>query len=348
MVKSIWSVDSHLAAAIFLVLTFSSPPLTEGTQSTNSPNFTLTRNDSSAGQPADQDLRHFSIVSTPLLPSRPASQISAISITADVQDDFEQHQPEHAVLGSGDTRGDVDTIADEVTMAQGEVFISLDYSVLTPRYTFSSDSDLPFLSLSLDAGLAAKVLFASQTQGVYEEIPVTPKDDGEALQPSDESVGSQALQDIINRPMSAIQLGAALSPITAKGEALKTPDGISEHPSSRLIEIHYIAAPWTIARPPSFTFPIKYQPLYFEDPNLERCGASYGCLTEFSSIAHMGIRIQLLPYLMASNSPHACVRALPDCPTCCRFGIDAYIPQPTVKATAVDAAAIIGFIFLIP
>ncbi len=348
MIASIWSVASQHAAAICLLLISSPTPLADGSQRTSFPVSTITQNDASARQSVEQDLPHFSIEATPLILSRRASQILDTAATSVAHDDSEKHQPADDVPEFGNTRGDDITIVDKKITAQAEVFTSLDYAVLTPQYTFSSDTDLPFLSLNLASGQTTEILLASWTEDASDDVAVSPQANIEVPQPDAESVGSQALQDIINRPMSAIRLGAALEPVTAKGDALKTPEGISEHQNSRAIETHYIAAPWTIARPPNFTYPIKYQPLYFEDPNLERCGASYGCLTEFSSIAHMGMRIPLIPYLMASNSPHECVRALPDCPTCCRFGMDAYIPQPTAKATAVEAAAIVGFIFLIP
>ena len=348
MVASFWTLISQLAAAICLPLISNPTAPTEQMPGAEAAESAVVEDAPSLRQPVDQDLPRFSIETTPVIRNRPASQALDIAITSDSRDDSEKHQPDAEMLAIGNTSGDGSTMAVENTTTRGDVFISLDYAVLTPEFTFSSDTDLPFLTLNRDCWPTSKVLLASLTQEASEEFPVTAQVNGAVPQPDAESVGSQALQDIINRPVSAIRLGAALLPVTAKGDTLKTPEGIGEHQSSRIIETHYIAAPWTIARPPNFSHPIKYQPLYFEDPNLERCGATYGCLTEFSSIAHMGMRIPMLPYLMASNSPHECVRALPDCPTCCRFGMDAYVPRPTAKATAVETAAIVGFIFLIP
>ncbi len=99
------------------------------------------------------------------------------------------------------------------------------------------------------------------------------------------------------------------------------------------------------------TYPICYQPLYFEDPNLERCGQTKGCLTELCSIACFAGRIPALPYLMTAQSPHQCVRALPDCPACHRFGRDAYFPKPdevNLAGVAVQSAATVGLVFLLP
>lgn len=104
-------------------------------------------------------------------------------------------------------------------------------------------------------------------------------------------------------------------------------------------------------RPNRNSFPIRHNPLYFEDPNLERCGISHGCLTDAVSIIHFAARIPALPYLAAADHPTSCVRAKPDCPTCHQFGPDAYFPHPgeiDLSAAAIQGAATVGLIFLIP
>jgi hypothetical protein len=99
------------------------------------------------------------------------------------------------------------------------------------------------------------------------------------------------------------------------------------------------------------SYPIKHNPLYFEDPNLERCGLGHGCLTDAASLVRLAGRVPLMTYMMAVNPPHSCVRAKPDCPTCHGFGLDAYVPNPgelDVGAAALHAAVVVGVIFLIP
>ncbi|MFO1001667.1 MAG: hypothetical protein U0936_15125 [Planctomycetaceae bacterium] len=151
------------------------------------------------------------------------------------------------------------------------------------------------------------------------------------------------------RPLTAIRLADSIVQLDDSGQPLAKPeDSIPQQTSSVPVEHHYVPAPWHRSHASRNTYPIRYQPLYFEDPNMERCGETGGCLTEVKSIAHFAGRIPLLPYMMASDSPRKCVRALPDCPTCQQFGPDAYLPKPTVKAIAVQAAATVGAIYVIP
>lgn len=106
--------------------------------------------------------------------------------------------------------------------------------------------------------------------------------------------------------------------------------------------------PWVFYPHPSPQFPVTYNPLYFEDPNLERCGNACGPLTDGASIVRFGGRIPLLPYLMATHCPDSRVHALRDCPTCRRYTCEDYIPKPTVLPVTVQGVAVIGLIFIVP
>jgi hypothetical protein len=79
-------------------------------------------------------------------------------------------------------------------------------------------------------------------------------------------------------------------------------------------------------RPNRNTYPFTHNPLYFEDPNLERCGQTHGLLTDARSAALFFGKIPVLPFLVIADSPDSCVRALEDCPTCSEFGTEAYFP----------------------
>ncbi len=151
----------------------------------------------------------------------------------------------------------------------------------------------------------------------------------------------------VARPLSAIRLDSANKPLSRTGELLKAP-AVESAVSDLPVEEHYTPAPWNRAHPDRNTFAFRHNPLYFEDPNLERCGHSAGYLTEAVNIAHFAGRIPIVPYMMGANPPCECVRALPDCPTCHSFGTDAYVPEPTLRAIATQAAATTGFIFLVP
>jgi len=100
-----------------------------------------------------------------------------------------------------------------------------------------------------------------------------------------------------------------------------------------------------------------YQPLYFEEPNLERYGYGCGCYTcccstciqSACSAAHFFATVPALPYMMAANCPFECNYALGDyrpgscppwryqcCAPCSAFGVGA------------EGAAAYGMILMLP
>ena len=184
---------------------------------------------------------------------------------------------------------------------------------------------------------------AENTQSAADGSSNAPVEKQEASQQSSTPVVSA------RRPLTAIRLADSIVQLDESGQPLAKPEDSNPQQSTATpAEHHYVPAPWHRSHASRNTYPIRYQPLYFEDPNMERCGDAGGCLTEVKSIAHFAGRIPLLPYMMASDSPHKCVRALPDCPACQQFGPEAYLPKPTVKAIAVQAAATVGAIYVIP
>lgn len=103
--------------------------------------------------------------------------------------------------------------------------------------------------------------------------------------------------------------------------------------------------PWTANRD-SYAF--HHNPLWFEDPNLERCGRGKGHFTSVASFLQFNANVAFLPYRMTAQPPMSCVRTLPDCTVCQKFGCDAYLPPWSWPAAAVQGGAIFGFIYAIP
>lgn len=103
--------------------------------------------------------------------------------------------------------------------------------------------------------------------------------------------------------------------------------------------------PW-VANRDSYAF--HHNPLWFEDPNLERCGRGKGHFTSVASFLQFNANVAFLPYRMTAQPPFSCVRTLPDCTVCQKFACDAYLPPWSLPATAVQGAAIFGFIYAIP
>lgn len=103
--------------------------------------------------------------------------------------------------------------------------------------------------------------------------------------------------------------------------------------------------PWTASRD-SFAF--HHNPLWFEDPNLERCGRGLRNFSSLASAVHFSGNIAILPYRMTAEPAYSCVRTLPDCTVCQRYGCEAYLPPWSWRAAAVQAAAITGLIYVVP
>jgi hypothetical protein len=222
--------------------------------------------------------------------------------------------------------------------------------------TFFVYSYLNYVTMSCASALDDPDQFPGKLFGVantlHAENAQSASGDGFSNMPEEKQEASQQSSAPVvskRRPLTAIRLADSIVQLDDSGQPLARPEDSNPQQSTAIpAEHHYVPAPWHRSHASRNTYPIRYQPLYFEDPNMERCGETGGCLTEVKSIAHFAGRIPLLPYMMASNSPHKCVRSLPDCPTCQQFGPDAYLPKPTVKAIAVQAAATVGAIYVIP
>ena len=131
-------------------------------------------------------------------------------------------------------------------------------------------------------------------------------------------------------PVSSIRLsGMSTSPPRRHEESanLKRPDGneacgyMGDAPQ----HFYLLATAYRNGHPSRNTHSFQHNPLYFEDPNLERCGRSKGCMTPACSAVHFVSTIVMSPLLVAHQCPNTCVTALPDCPTCHSFGPEAYM-----------------------
>ena len=103
--------------------------------------------------------------------------------------------------------------------------------------------------------------------------------------------------------------------------------------------------PWQASRD---SYPFYHKPLWFEDPNLERCGRGWGPFTSTVSAIRASANIPILPYRFTAEKPWSYVRTLPDCTTCEKFGVTAYLPPWSLSAAAVQAAATVGVIYIVP
>lgn len=150
------------------------------------------------------------------------------------------------------------------------------------------------------------------------------------------------------RPLSAITLASAGRSESIQGVSLKQPDSHAKP----LLASHGVWQDISGYRPTPFPrhnyFAIAHNPLYFEDPNLERLGRTDGCFTDVASAAKFFGRIPVLPYLIGSNEPHSCVPSLGNYSPGCSYGHHAYMPPLNTKGVALQTACTVSLIFLIP
>lgn len=99
--------------------------------------------------------------------------------------------------------------------------------------------------------------------------------------------------------------------------------------------------------PDRYTAHFRHRPLYFQELNLERCGATYGCAQNAVSAAYFIGNSVILPYRMAMDRADACVNHGGDCSSGRRYGCDIEPLEPSLGGSVNEAAAIAGFVFLL-
>ena len=90
------------------------------------------------------------------------------------------------------------------------------------------------------------------------------------------------------------------------------------------------------------------QPLYFEQPNLERYGYSWGIAQPIISGAQFFVKIPLLPYMMTVHPPCEPIYSLGYYRPGSRAPYQINWPEVRLDAITVEAAFITGLCFLIP
>lgn len=155
--------------------------------------------------------------------------------------------------------------------------------------------------------------------------------------------------DDLRQPIGSLSLKEAIVIRSREGEPLRKPENLAarnvvDDPEGvRMALSRVIKSPNGAAR-----YRICHNPLYFEDPNMERCGEGFGIWTDAVSATRLFGRTAIVPYLMAVNAPDSKVRALPLCPSCQAFDSSVYVPVPDLHGVTAESIAVVGLIFLIP
>jgi len=103
----------------------------------------------------------------------------------------------------------------------------------------------------------------------------------------------------------------------------------------------------SIFLPDRYSTRFQHRPLYFQELNLERCGATYGCAQNAVSAAYFIGNSVILPYRMAMDRADECVNHWGDCATSRRYSSDIEPLRHSLRGTVNEAAAVAGFVFLL-
>jgi len=90
------------------------------------------------------------------------------------------------------------------------------------------------------------------------------------------------------------------------------------------------------------------QPLYFEQPNLERYGYDWGIAQPFISGAQFFVKIPLLPYMMTVHCPREPIYSLGYYRPGSRAPYQINWPEVRLDASIIEGVFITGLVFLIP
>lgn len=121
---------------------------------------------------------------------------------------------------------------------------------------------------------------------------------------------------------------AGKSTAPPKKSDIKQPENRAPEYMDNLIPAQYTMAPiFGVAAPSRYPHCFTHGALYFEDPNLERCGISHGCFTNARSATLFVCRTLAMPCLVLKTPPRTCMASLGDCTRCAEFGTDAYFRE---------------------
>ena len=252
------------------------------------------------------------------------------------------------------TNGTVLDLSPNAPQPQSGTYLT-DLQALTRRPPVASRSDTR-------SRLAQTLTTFSTYEAAYRRAPAVPQVESEYYEiPADApctEIGGATVVELF-QPMNCVRVdGYSTAPPTVpastdeekeeKTVKLERPKNLACNYLELTAPSCYFTTGYGLRRAPRNTHRFCHHPLYFEDPNLERCGQSDGCCTTALSACHFATMVIFSPYLVTANHPRDCVQALPDCPTCHAFGDDAYWPEWSWKAAAVQTAAVTGLVYIIP
>lgn len=145
----------------------------------------------------------------------------------------------------------------------------------------------------------------------------------------------------LNRPLTEVAIGSRASD-------QPTPEDRAAGLLESKPAVHVGALSIGPMLPDRYPITMYHGPLYFEQPDLERCGNACGCLQNAVSAAQFLAHTTVLPYQICRHRNEPCVAAGGDCQTCQQ--IRAWRPGDCLpldaRALTIQAASMAGFSFL--
>ncbi|MEY2726465.1 MAG: hypothetical protein ACK6D6_18195 [Planctomyces sp.] len=177
----------------------------------------------------------------------------------------------------------------------------------------------------------------------------------EALARPDVATDAKVSIDSLFRPLSSVQLASKAEGREGESTSLSLQALIDGKRASANAADYLLPArpgsgpaPGTMRLAVRESYVLYHNPLYFEDADLERCGASSGWLTPAASVAQFVVDAALLPYRMAVDPPTSKVRDLGDCRTGSEYSADTNGLPVSLRGLAAEAGVITALIFIIP
>lgn len=193
------------------------------------------------------------------------------------------------------------------------------------------DSDRPAGDRTLSSMVRQVAMTLSE-----EEIP---RPTGTPFAAVQDRSDSSRFDRLINKPVNSIRI-----------EAWPEGDGAPKNLAAdyhRQSEIFVSASGVDIPLPSRYTIGFRHRPLYFEQPNLERCGRSFGYFQNVVSGAQFFANTVILPYHMKKDPPQCTVLTRGDCQCGQKFPCPCNPFPLDAPALITEAAAIAGFSLLV-
>lgn len=196
----------------------------------------------------------------------------------------------------------------------------------------------------------------SASDGLLEARPIVfaPLQKGQTPPNSEPSISKASPTEGTSKDESedriAVRMQELLKPVSSIGvNAISESEKVPENKAMQYAthgEIYIAASVHPFRKTDRYTSAFYHNPLYFEEPNLERCGNACGIASTAVSATHFLSSAILLPYNMAKDPPCTCHRTLGDC-RCCQEMPCQRPFQCSLRGFVSEGAAVAGFVFLL-